>query len=73
MKARLDTLRAEIKIISKRLRVLDEASVPGRQRAETFDLIRLVEDLKEGHGPQFARHGIDMRIRAPKSPSGSSS
>lgn len=24
--------------------------------------------MKEGHGPQFARHGIDMRIRAPKSP-----
>lgn len=68
VKARLDTLRAEIKSISKRLRVLDEASVPGRQRAETFDLIRLVEDLKEGHGPQFARHGIDMRIKAPKGP-----
>ena len=66
--ARLDTLRAEIKSVSKRLRVLDEASVPGRQRAETFDLIRLVEDLKEGHGPQFARHSIDMRIRAPKGP-----
>jgi len=66
--ARLDTLRAEIKSVSKRLRVLDEASVPGRQRAETFDLIRLVEDLKEGHGPQFARHSIDMRIRMPKGP-----
>ena len=68
VQARLDTLRAEIKSVSKRLRVLDEASVPGRQRAETFDLIRLVEDLKEGHGPQFVRHNIDMRIRAPKGP-----
>jgi signal transduction histidine kinase len=68
VKARLDTLRAEIKSVSKRLRVLDEASVPGRQRAETFDLVRLVEDLKEGHGPQFARHSIDMRIKAPKGP-----
>jgi len=66
--ARLDTLRAEIKSISKRLRVLDEASVPGRQRTETFDLVRLVEDLKEGHASQFARHHIDMRITAPKAP-----
>jgi signal transduction histidine kinase len=68
VKARLDTLRAEIKSVSKRLRVLDDASVPGRQRAEVFDLIQLVEDLKEGHGPQFARHNIDMRITAPKRP-----
>jgi len=64
VKARLDTLRAEIKSISKRLRVLDEASVPGRQRAETFDLVRLVEDLKDGHAAQFARHHIDMKIKA---------
>lgn len=68
VRARLDTLRAEIKSVSKRLRVLDEASVPGRQRAETFDLIQLVEDLKEGHAAQFARHGIEMKIKAPKRP-----
>lgn len=66
IRGRLDTLRAEIKSVSKRLRVLDEASVPGRQRAETFDLVRLVEDLKEGHAAQFARHRIEMRIRAPQ-------
>ena len=68
VRARLDTLRAEIKSISKRLRVLDEASVPGRQRAETFDLVQLIEDLREGHAPQFARHRIDMRIKVPKGP-----
>jgi signal transduction histidine kinase len=66
VKARLDTLRAEIKSISKRLRVLDEASVPGRQRAETFDLVQLVEDLKDGHAAQFKRHHIEMKIKAPK-------
>jgi signal transduction histidine kinase len=68
VQARIDTLRAEIKSVSKRLRVLDEASVQGRQKSETFDLVRLVEDLKEGHGPQFARHSIDMRIKGPKGP-----
>lgn len=68
IKVRLDTLRAEIKSVSKRLRVLDEASVPGRQRAETFDILRLLEDLKEGHASQFARHHIEFRIKAPKGP-----
>lgn len=68
VKVRLDTLRAEIKSVSKRLRVLDEASVPGRQRAEAFDLVRLVEDLKEGHDAQFKRHKIEMRIRGAKGP-----
>ena len=68
VKVRLDTLRAEIKSISKRLRVLDEASVSGRQRTETFDLARLLEDLREGHAPQFTRHRIEMRIEAPKGP-----
>ena len=68
VKSKLATLRAEIKSVSKRLRVLDEASVPGRQRAETFDLARLLEDLKEGHAAQFARHGIEMRIWGPKAP-----
>lgn len=68
VKVRLDTLRAEIKSISKRLRVLDEASVPGRQRSETFDLVRLVEDLKDGHAAQFARHRVNMDIKAPRGP-----
>lgn len=68
VKARIDTLRAEIKSVSKRLRVLDEASVPGRQRAETFDLLQLIEDLKEGHAAQFKRHGIEIRVKAPKGP-----
>lgn len=68
VKSRIDTLRAEINSVSKRLRVLDEASVPGRQRAETFDLVKLIEELKEGHAPQFDRDGMEMRIRAPKAP-----
>lgn len=68
VKVRLDTLGAEIKSVSKRLRVLDEASVPGRQRAETFDFLQLLESLKEGHATQFKRHKIEMRIKAPKGP-----
>lgn len=67
-RARIETLRSEMKSVSKRLRVLDEASVSGRQRTETFDLGVLVDDLKEGHAAQFARHNIDMRIVRPKGP-----
>jgi signal transduction histidine kinase len=68
VKSRIETLRAEMKSVSKRLRVLDEASVSGRQRSEVFDLAQLVEDLKEGHAPQFARHKIEMKIIRPKGP-----
>jgi hypothetical protein len=67
IRARLETLRAEMKSVSKRLRVLDQLSVSGRQRAEIFDLNELVGDLAEGHAAQFLRHGIAMRIKKPKS------
>jgi signal transduction histidine kinase len=66
IRAKIETLRAEMKSVSKRLRVLDEASVSGRQRSELFDLGDLVEDLKEGHKAQFGRHGIEMKIVRPK-------
>jgi signal transduction histidine kinase len=68
VKSRIETLRADMKSISKRLRVLDEASVSGRQRSEVFDLGELVDDLKEGHAAQFARHKIEMKITRPTGP-----
>jgi signal transduction histidine kinase len=61
--ARLETLRAEMKSVSKRLRVLDQLSVSGRQRSEVFDLGELVADIQEGHSAQFKRHGIVMKVR----------
>ncbi len=68
VRAKLDTLKAEMKSVSKRLRVLDQMSVSGRQRAEVFDIGGLLEDLKEGHAVQFARHGINMKIHKPTGP-----
>jgi signal transduction histidine kinase len=68
IKSRLDTLRAEMKSVSKRLRVLDPLSISGRQRSEVFDLVQLIEDLKEGHDAQFRRHKIDFKF-ASSSPS----
>jgi signal transduction histidine kinase len=68
IKARLETLRAEMKSVSKRLRVLDTLSVSGRQRSEIFDLSELLDDLKEGHASQFARHNISLKLKLPKQP-----
>ncbi len=62
VRARLDTLRSEMKSVSKRLRVLDPLSVSGRQRTEVFDLVALLRDLEEGHASQFRRHAVDFRI-----------
>jgi signal transduction histidine kinase len=66
LKARLDTLRSEMKSVSKRLRVLDQLSVSGRQRSETFDLAELFDDIQAGHAAQFARHGVVLKINKPK-------
>ena len=68
LRSKLETLRSEMKTVSKRLRVLDELSVSGRQRAERFDLGTLLEDLVEGHAAQFERHRIQVRITKPKTP-----
>jgi signal transduction histidine kinase len=68
IKSRLETLRAEMKSVSKRLRVLDALSVSGRQRSEIFDLNELLDDLKEGHASQFARHNISLTLKLPKQP-----
>jgi signal transduction histidine kinase len=65
VKGRLETLRAEMKTVSKRLRVLDELSVSGRQRAEVFDLGEVLDDLKEGHAGQFQRHNIRVVMERP--------
>jgi signal transduction histidine kinase len=68
VRSRLETLRAEMKTVSKRLRVLDQISVSGRQRSEVFDLGELLDDLEEGHAAQFRRHKIVMDVRKPKGP-----
>jgi len=68
IRARLETLRAEMKSVSKRLRVLDQLSVSGRQRSELFDLGELIEDLREGHAAQFRRHNITFKVDKPKGP-----
>ncbi|MBY3279682.1 sensor histidine kinase [Rhizobium laguerreae] len=66
IKAHIETLRAEMKSISKRVRVLDPLSVSGRQRTEIFSLSDLVKDALEAHEAQFARQGIELKLSLPE-------
>ncbi len=64
----LESLRAEMKAVSKRVRVLDPLSVSGRQRKEVFDLGALINDILSGHVAQFERHGITLKVQKPERP-----
>ena len=68
IRGRLDSLRASMKSINKRLRILDPLSVSGRQRSETFDLIELLRDTFDAHQAQFERHGIQLHLALPDGP-----
>lgn len=58
----IETLAAEMKAISKRIRVLDPMSVSGRQRRERFDLGELLDNTLSGHQRQFIRHGVALTV-----------
>lgn len=62
LRAHLSTLKAEMKSISKRVRVLDPMSVSGRQRQESFALAALIEETVDAHESQFARHGVAVDL-----------
>ena len=64
----LESLGAEMKAISKRIRVLDPLSVSGRQRREIFDLTDLFDSTIEGHQQQFTRHEIEINVHKPERP-----
>jgi signal transduction histidine kinase len=75
LRGHLNTLRAEMKSLNKRIRILDPLSISGRQRKETFSLNELIEDTIEAHRAQFERHeitpvlelgGKPLRVRAVK-------
>ena len=58
IRRRLESLRASMNSIGKRLRILDPLSVTGRQRKERFRLNELVEEILEAHEAQFERHKV---------------
>lgn len=62
VRGRIESLRASMTSISKRLRVLDPLSVSGRQSSETFLLNELIQETFDAHEAQFARHEIDLDL-----------
>lgn len=65
IRSRLESLRASMTSISKRLRILDPLSVTGRQRKERFNLDKLVHEIAEAHETQFGRHGVELNLLGP--------
>ncbi|WP_407496316.1 ATP-binding protein [Pseudooceanicola sp. MF1-13] len=66
IRRRLESLRASMNSISKRLRILDPLSVTGRQRKERFKLDELVEEIIEAHEAQFERHKVKPNVLLPE-------
>jgi len=67
-KAALNALQAQMKSLSKRVRILDPMSVSGRQRTEEFSLNELISEILEAHEAQFQRHQITVNFDQPKLP-----
>ena len=61
--AKLESLRAQLKTINKRVRVIDEFSIPGRQIKTMQDLAELAEIIKDVYDPKASRHSIDVQVR----------
>lgn len=68
LRAYFNTLQAEMKSVSKRVRVLDPLSVSGRQRDELFNFDDVIRDAVEAHDAQFKRHKIDIVLDLPTRP-----
>ncbi|MDR4515756.1 sensor histidine kinase [Nitrosomonas sp.] len=65
IRRRLESLRASMTSISKRLRILDPLSVTGRQRKECFNLDELLNEILEAHEAQFERHQVKLNVLPP--------
>ncbi|RRA23384.1 RstB [Burkholderia cepacia] len=68
LRAHFSTLQAELKSVSKRVRILDPLSVSGRQRTEVFALDDLIRDTIDAHEAQFGRHNIRVTPVLPERP-----
>ena len=66
LQAHFNNLQAELKSVSKRIRVLDPLSVSGRQRSEIFSLNELIADTIDAHDAQFTRHHVKIISELPE-------
>jgi signal transduction histidine kinase len=58
----LENLEAQLKTVNKRVRVLDDLSIPGRQRKAVHDVGALCQLIKELYESKAARHNIEVNI-----------
>lgn len=68
VRTKLESLRAQMKSLGKRVRILDPLSVSGRQRVENFDLKELIKETLDAHEAQFKRHNIKEDLDFPDGP-----
>lgn len=64
-----EVVEAQLKTLDKRVRILDELSVPGRQIRKDASLVDLTEMLREFHESKSQREGISVEVKR-KKPSG---
>lgn len=62
--AQLDVLKSQLLTVNRRVRVLDQLSIPGRQRKYVHAIPELVETMAEFYEAKAARHGIDIRLKS---------
>jgi signal transduction histidine kinase len=58
----LENLEAQLKTVNKRVRVLDELSIPGRQRKAVYDVAGLCQLIKELYESKAERHKIIVNV-----------
>lgn len=68
IRLQLESLRASMTSINKRLRILDPLSVTARQRKERFNLNELINEILEAHEAKFKRHEIKLKVLLPDKP-----
>lgn len=62
---KLSSLKAQMKSLLKRLKVLDAISVPGRQVKEKFGIASLVKEVIDGHEELFDQENILVKFNEP--------
>jgi signal transduction histidine kinase len=61
-------LEQQMKIIHRRLRILEPLTIPSRQRRVQRDLVEIVDYVLESHAAQFERHEVTLDGKRPKEP-----
>lgn len=64
--AQIDVLKAELTTINRRVRVLDELSVPGRQRKTVNDVRDIVETMVDFYTAKAKRHHVAIKLNPGK-------